>query len=122
MVKGKNRGNTFRDGWGTFPPTPPPMPDLGVAGSGSLLGGARVGLSEGRKGGWGRRGWHGPRTLALSRQCMWRYRLGHVSIALVHHWLGTPAWRPCRANACGATEATRRASGHGATKWAMLHK
>ena len=33
-----------------------------------------------RKGGWGRRGRHGPRILALSRQPAWRDRL----VALVH--------------------------------------
>jgi hypothetical protein len=74
------------------PHSPPPMPDLGVAGGGSLLGGARVGLSEGRKGGWGRRGWHGPRTLALLRQPAWRDSL----VVLVHVALqaGPRQYRP----------------------------
>ena len=34
MVKGgKNGSNTFGEGWGTFPPLPPQMPDLGGGGA-----------------------------------------------------------------------------------------
>ena len=60
MVKGgEKRANTFGEGWGTFPPTPPPQktPDLGgiwaAAAGGDALGGGLVGSGAGkeRKGG-----------------------------------------------------------------------
>ena len=82
---GKNGSNTFGEGWGTFPPTPPPKrPDLGGSGVGrpaatTCCCSGRGGVRE-RKGGWGRRGRRGPRTLALSRQPAWRDRL----VAPVH--------------------------------------
>ena len=57
-----------------------------------------------RKGGWGRRGRHGPgywscraSPHSLSRQCMWRDSEGHVIAVVVQHWLEPPAWPHCRA-------------------------
>ena len=86
MVKeGKNGSNTFGEGWGTFPPTPPPKGRIwgdlggGAAGGDPWTSSGRGGVRE-RKGGWGRGGRHGPRTLALSRQPAWRDRL----VAPVH--------------------------------------
>ena len=60
MVKGgKNESNTFGEGWGTFPPTPPPKtPDLGGiwGGGGDALEEGCSGRSEGKKGRVGEKG------------------------------------------------------------------
>ena len=52
----------------------------------------------------------------LSRQCMWSDRVGHVIADAAQHWLGPPAWPPCRATCTGATVAICRAGASGTTK------
>ena len=135
MVKGgEKRANTFGEGWGTFPPTSPP-PNAGFGGvwaaaaGGDALGGGLVGSGAGkeREGGGEETGagpghWpcraspHG--ATGLSRQCMRRDRLSHVSASVAERCLGRPACQPCRATCSGATEATCRARTSGATKQA----
>ena len=102
MVKGgKNRSNTFGEGWGTFPPTPPPQtPDLG---------------------GWGRRrrpldtlwsGWSEERKVRVGEKRPARAQdIGLVAPARL-------ARQRCHASACGATgrstsAPTRRSAGSG---------
>ena len=132
MVKGgKNESNTFGEGWERFPPLFP-LQNAGFGGSGGWRPAAapwthsgRGGVRE-RKGGWGRRGRHGPGywprrasphgATGLSRQCMWRDSEGHVIAVAAQRWLGPPAWPHCRATCNGATEAICRAMRPSTTK------
>ena len=102
MVKeGENRGNTFREGWGTFPP---PQNagfggDLGGAAAGGDPGHALVGVDRGKE-----------------RECGEKRPARAQDIGLV-----APARmvrQVCRASACGATgratsSPTRRSAGEG---------
>ena len=137
MVKGgENRDNTIGKGWGTFLPTFPPSKRRI---SGRIWGApattwAQVwsGSRRGGVGGRGRKGWRGPKSLALSRQPTWRDKIvapvhvarqeGHIIVDAAQCWLGPPAWPPCRATCTGATEAICRAGASGATKRATLSK
>ena len=86
MVKGgRNRRNTFGEGWGTFPPTPPPN-----AGFGGIWGGRRPldELWSGRSEGKGGR--VGEKRPARAQD------IGLVAPARM-------ARQACRASACGAT-------------------
>ena len=86
-----------------------------AAGGNPWTSSARGGVRE-RKGGWGRGGRRGLRTLALSRQCMWRDREGRVIAVAALRWLGPPVWPLCGATCTGATKAICRAMWDGATK------
>ena len=84
VKRGKNGSNTFGEGWGTFPPTPPQRPDLGDLGGGAAGGDDLLllwsGRSEGKKGRVGEKRPARARILALSRQPARRDRL----VAPVH--------------------------------------
>ena len=104
MVKaGKNGSNTFGEGWGTFPPTPPNAGFGGIWGGG---GGRRRPL-DALWSGWseGRKGRVGEKRPARAQD------IGLVAPARM-------ARQACRASACGAivratSSPTRRCAGSG---------
>ena len=134
MVKEReNRSKTLGEGWGTISSTSPHAKRriLGgfgwAAAGGGALEGVQLGHKEGKKGRVGEKRLLRAQDIdpvalahmvrqALSRHCMWRDRVGHLTAHMAQVRNSLPTWRFCRASRSGATEAICRTSADGAAK------